>query len=105
MQVLTANRLSDGAVVYWAGDGAWSRRIEQALALDAAQAASAMAWALGDDRVVVAPYFVALAGAATPDARVRTRETLRARGPSVRVDYRTPAHADARRLGAGHVPV
>jgi hypothetical protein len=105
MQVLTANRLSDGAVVYWAGAGAWSREIEQALVLDAAQAAAAMAQALDDDRMVVAPYFVALAGVATPAARVRTRETLRAHGPSIRVDYRTPEREGVRLLGADYVPV
>ena len=85
-QVVTANRLRDGAVVYLATTGAWSTRIaESNVAYDAAAAAKLLA--IGEqaalDRVVVGPVLIEVA---LRDGRIQplsVRERIRAFGPSV----------------------
>jgi len=110
-QILTANRLSDGAVVYWRG-GQWADGLASAevLAEDAdAKAALEAAKAWVADRVVVNPYLFDARiedGIAVP---VKKRELVRAAGPSVRRDlgkqagglYAPPqVHAQIRRAEA-----
>jgi len=94
-QILTANRLRDGEVVYWR-DGAWVLSLAEAARLgdkDAADAALKLAGADVADRVVVSPYLFEL----RPDGRpVKEREIIRAEGPSVRRDLGKQAR---------HVPV
>jgi sulfite reductase (NADPH) hemoprotein beta-component len=88
-QIVTANRLSDGVVVYLAAGGAWSERVEQARvarAEDAAAALLAFAESAEQGIVVVGPYLMEVAaenGALRP---VSNREVIRARGPTVRQD-------------------
>ncbi|HSM94769.1 MAG TPA: DUF2849 domain-containing protein [Rhizomicrobium sp.] len=88
LQVLTANRLRDGDVVYWRG-GAWVDHFADADVFDAkpaADAALAAAQAFVTGRVVVNPY---LFGVRQENGRVRAieeREIVRSEGPSVRRD-------------------
>jgi hypothetical protein len=97
-QMLTANRLRYGDVVYW-GAGNWLTGLAEAeVFLEAAQADAALAAAGASvrDRLVVNPYLFAVrqdAGAVHP---VEEREIIRAAGPTIRHD-----------LGkqASHVPV
>jgi len=85
-QIVTANRLRDGAVVYLAADGNWSTDVSDgAVARDAATAERLMAAGnqAAADQVVVGPYLIAVA---VKDNRVEplgTRERIRALGPSV----------------------
>lgn len=79
MKALTANRLDDGAVIYWSQAG-WTTQLSEAALLDDASGDAAMRAALSQDTQIVAPYFFALAGPGQPDPRVKARETLRARG-------------------------
>ena len=88
-QVLTANRLDDGQVVYLATGAAWTHRLAEArIASDdetaaALQAAGARGVA---ERTVVDPYLFEVdphGGAPRP---LRMREAIRAHGPSVRPD-------------------
>jgi hypothetical protein len=88
LQVLTANRLRDGDVVYWR-DGAW---VDHFAAADlfkdkaAADAALEAAQAFVKGRVVVNPY---LFGVREDGGRIRAieeREIIRSEGPSVRRD-------------------
>lgn len=87
-QILTANRLSNGAVAYWRA-GAWVDALANAevLAEDTdAKAALEAAAASVADQVVVNPYLFAVridGGIAVP---VKERELIRAAGPSVRTD-------------------
>jgi hypothetical protein len=94
-QILTANRLRDGEVVYWR-DGAWVSSLAEAGLLadkEAADEALKRAAASVADRVVVSPYLFEL----RPDGRpVKEREIIRAEGPSVRRDLGKQAR---------HVPV
>ena len=85
-QVITANRLRDGAVVYLSVEGEWVPSLEAAATgLDAAAAA---ALALEGERAVadcliVAPYLIEVETTAQGPRPKRYREQLRAAGPSI----------------------
>ena len=87
-QVLTANRLRDGDVVYWRG-GAWVEAFKDAEVLGnnaAADAALTAAQISVRDRIVVGTYLFPVR---EQDGRIRAveeREILRSEGPSVRRD-------------------
>lgn len=87
-QILTANRLTDGAVLYWTGT-TWAEPMAEAALYDEAEAAkAALAGAARSvaDRLVINPYLFEVRiedGIAVP---VKERERLRAAGPSVRRD-------------------
>lgn len=88
-KVLTANRLSDGAVVYLAADGAWSERLEAArLAETGADEATLLA--AGEEAVrrqlVVAPYLMEARASTAGPQPVKLREIIRASGPTIRLD-------------------
>ncbi len=84
-QVLTANRLSDGEVVYLAADGAWVEDLHTAQVVSGPEGDIALATgqqAERDQKVVHAYLFDI-----TPDRRpVKMREIIRAAGPTVRMD-------------------
>lgn len=82
MKVLTANRLSDGAVVYLAKDGGLTRDFADAARLDPDAAVGALEQAQGQPRVLVGPYLVEVEGE-TVERRERLREAIRAKGPTV----------------------
>lgn len=86
MKALTANRLSDGAVVYWDGAG-WTLDIAAAALLDA-DAQAALDAALRAETEIVGPYLLDMSAPGAVDKRVRARETIRATGPTVRVEFR-----------------
>lgn len=87
-QILTANRLRDGEVVYWAA-GRWVTAFDQAEVFHddpAAETALKAAAASVQDRTVVNPYLFDVRlehGVLRP---VKEREIIRAAGPSVRLD-------------------
>ena len=98
LQVLTANRLSDGAVVYLGPAGKWSDRIADAQ-VAADQQAGERLLADGEravaDRIVVAPYLIDVTADRDAVVPVRFREAIRAEGPTVPSDFR-PSAEDAR---------
>ena len=87
-QMITANRLRDGEVVWWKA-GHWVDRIEQGSVYEdpkAADAALAEAQRFVTDRVVVNPYLFEVR---VTDGRIKPaseREIIRAAGPTVRHD-------------------
>lgn len=89
LQVLTANRLDDGAVVYLDANGAWAEQLAAARVLDdkaAAEAALAAGQAAERALNVVHAYLFEVTrvdGAVKP---VKQREVIRAAGPTVRRD-------------------
>ncbi|GAA0548328.1 hypothetical protein FHS83_000979 [Rhizomicrobium palustre] len=83
-QKLTANRLVDGIVLYWKGEG-WIENFAEADLFEdetVAKAALEAARASVARNEVVNPYFVELKG----EQPLKEREIIRAAGPSVRPD-------------------
>lgn len=83
MKIVTANALRDGGVVYFRAPQNWVRSLSDATPLDEPAFESAMAFAVGDYLHVVGPYAVAISAPGVPDSRVKTRETIRASGPTI----------------------
>ena len=84
-QMLTANRLRDGVVLYWKAPG-WALRLAEGDVFAAppeADAALAAAQAFVADNSVVSPYLFDVHADKSP---VKEREIIRAAGPSVRDD-------------------
>ncbi|MDZ4740850.1 MAG: DUF2849 domain-containing protein [Alphaproteobacteria bacterium] len=85
-QVLTANRLSDGEVVYLATDGAWVERIAAAQVFTSpAEGESSLDIGAAAERElkIVHAYLFDITPAGKP---VKMREIIRAAGPTVRRD-------------------
>ena len=102
--IVTANRLSDGAVVYLTvGDG-WSEWVAEAR-VAASDEASAAILALADrpeQRVrVVGPYLMEVTEESGTPRPVSNREIIRAAGPTVRRDLGKQA-VRAERAEEGH---
>lgn len=98
-QILTANRLRDGEVVYWQA-GAWVEALGEATVFAARQEAQEALKAAGQsvaDRLVVTPYLFEVRRVDGRLRPVKEREIIRAAGPTVR--------RDLGKQGAGHVPV
>tara|TARA_R110002072_G_scaffold11775_1_gene52559 strand:- start:717 stop:1028 length:312 start_codon:yes stop_codon:yes gene_type:complete len=88
-QVISANRLSDGIVVYLTADNSWSELISgSVIALDEVTANAMLAEATQAvrDRVIVDPYLIDVAEVDGEVRPVKYREFIRATGPSVRPD-------------------
>ncbi|MDE1938381.1 MAG: DUF2849 domain-containing protein [Alphaproteobacteria bacterium] len=90
-QMLTANRLRDGDVVYWRA-GNWVETFGEGDILAGkpeAEAALEAAHKFVADNVVVNPYLFEVQADGTP---VKEREIIRAAGPTVRHDLGKQAH-------------
>ena len=84
LQMLTANRLTDGAVVFRAADGRWVERVAEGEVVDEAAAPALLK--VGEAEVatkVVGPYLFEVAISDGRPVPVRYRECIRAEGPSV----------------------
>ena len=106
-QILTASRLTNGAVLYWTGT-AWAEPMAEAEIFDDAEAAKpalAQATGPGAAQQVVNVYLFEVRiedGIAVP---VKERERVRAAGPSVRRDLGKQAdHTLAPRFHIGPAP-
>jgi Protein of unknown function (DUF2849) len=83
--VVTANRLTDGAVVYWRADGGWTTQLPGAAVATSATAAGELLAAASVDQTsavgaYVAPVKVAADGQVQPG---NLREVIRSTGPTV----------------------
>ena len=95
MKALTANRLADGEVVFWAA-GRWVERFSQAELFDDDTAAeTAEAKGKSQPTLVVEPYLIDVAPVEDGVAPVAYRERLRALGPT-----NTPDHG--KQAAGGH---
>ena len=94
-QVLTANRLQTGDVVYWTA-GQWTEAFGQAEVFpdpEAAQAALRAAERFVADRILIAPYLFPVVVAGDGAQPLEERERIRAAGPTVRRDVGKQAAA------------
>ena len=85
MKVITANRLTDGRVVYYTQEHAWSEHPNDAVRLSEVSAGDALALASRDVLTVVGPYLIDVDDNAEdfrPAGRKHVRETIRHSGPS-----------------------
>lgn len=113
-RIVTANRLSDGVVVFQDANGAWIEDFNRAAFLsDEAALAVALkrAQQSAADNEVVEPYAVELASRAGHFAPKALREEIRASGPTVRRDLGKQAQGEAPTIvqrasrEASHVPL
>ncbi len=83
--VVTANRLSDGAVVFRMAPAGWSTALSDAALHDADAAPDALKAGEGDvaRNLVVGTYLVEVAGGPEGPRPVAFRERIRARGPTI----------------------
>ncbi|MES2860763.1 MAG: DUF2849 domain-containing protein, partial [Pseudomonadota bacterium] len=82
MKIVTANRLSDGRVLYLGDGGRAVEAIGKAATFDDDTADAALAIAAGRPDVFVNPYLIAVSGHA-PSGRDRLKESIRSAGPTV----------------------
>jgi hypothetical protein len=85
LQVVTANRLADGAVVFRRADGGWVLRVEEAAAVAGEAAASALLACAEQDAaaaLVVGPYLIEVESVDGQPTPTGYRERIRAYGPS-----------------------
>lgn len=88
-QVVTANHLRSGDVVYLTATAGWTRRIAEAAVVANVEAGAALlaeAEAQAKQNIVVAPYLIPVQisgdAGASPPKPIQYREVLRAEGPS-----------------------
>lgn len=85
MKTITANRLTDGRVVYFTPVKTWSEQAEDAIRLTPDMEEAALQDALRDILTVVGPYLIEIADESAqfqPAGRKHVRETIRLSGPS-----------------------
>ena len=95
-QVLTANRLSDGEVVYLDANDRWVERLTEAHLLASAaegEVALAKGVAAETEQKVVHAYLFDVAGQGEALKPVKMREVIRAAGPTIRLDLGKQARA------------
>ncbi|MEM9682934.1 MAG: DUF2849 domain-containing protein [Pseudomonadota bacterium] len=96
-QIITANRLGDGQVVYLREDDSWCERLQDAIVAETeelSQTLLVLANRAVSSRLVIDPYLFSVAvddGVIRPLGR---REEIRAAGPSVRPDLGYQAAAE-----------
>ena len=89
-QVMTANRLRDGEVVFLTRSGEWNEKIDEAVLALEPQATAALEARAKDDEKATLVTGSYLSDAERRDGRVRAahiRERMRTLGPTVRLDH------------------
>ncbi len=86
LQAVTANRLSDGLVIYLTADG-WSEQVTDAATADTKEAAQALLdQALAQPGHAVGAELIEVEQTADGPRPLRYRERIRSLGPTVRAD-------------------
>ena len=99
LNVITANRLRDGVVVFWSDAGKWSEEIHQA---EIAQDGEWIAYLtkVGEvaeaRNIIVDPYLVAVRRNENAIEPLHIREKFRTLGPSVRTDLGKQANPESK---------
>ena len=86
MKAVTANRLSDGVVVYLNDEDQWTVHLCTAAKFVDDDALSVLAAAQGRVREITDAYLIDVDEAGAPAGRAGLRETIRKTGPTVRID-------------------
>ena len=94
-QAVTANRLKDGEVVYFKGNG-WIENFAEAQIADGQEAAEALLTRASPDNIeafILDPYLFDGSESDNGFTPVSVRENIRAKGPTVRTDLGKQAKA------------
>ncbi len=97
-QVMTANRLRDGDVVFLNRAGKWELAIDQAVLAQEPQAVAALEARAKEDELSTLVTGAYLFDAERVDGKIRAshiRERIRAQGPTVRIDLGKQAEGTA----------
>ena len=86
MKAITGNRLSDGAVVYLAGNDQWATRLSDAATFEKSDANSVLGAVLSREAEIAEAYLIEVGDGGEPAGREALRETIRKSGPTVRED-------------------
>ncbi len=86
MKAVTANRLSDGAVVYLGDDDRWTSELSAAARFTDEDAKPVLAAAQSRVTEIADSYLVEVDDDGALQGRESLRETIRLSGPSVRLD-------------------
>ena len=98
-QMVLANRLADGRVVFLAADGSWVEDLAggaMAADADAGERLLVAARLAESGNTVVEPYLIAVRQVAGQRQPVAWREAIRAAGPTVRTDLQGGSHVPLR---------
>ena len=84
LQIVTANRTHDGAVVYWTARGDWSTSLADGALAEGAAAAERLLAAVAPEtaRAAIAPYLIAVERRDGRLVPIGLRERIRASGPT-----------------------
>ena len=94
--VITANRLSDGAVVHRTGAGQWTEELSAAQVLwSAEEAQNALKTAQSDAQAAVGPYVAPIAANEAAPEPGNLRELIRVSGPTFALPADLPRRAAA----------
>ena len=88
-QVISANRLDNGTVVYLTAYGDWTERLAQAQVTDGkdqGEAALDVAFGAVEACIVVDPYLIDIDNRGGERRPTLNRELIRSKGPTVRLD-------------------
>ena len=85
-KVITAWDVRSGRVVYWTRTASWSTDLRDAAVLTGDAAEAALAKAAGQEKLILDPYFMEVADDGAVAGRETIRETIRAQGPTSRLD-------------------
>jgi len=86
VKLITAHNLLSGEVLYRTAASGWSASLADAAGYEDMQADDALKSAKAEATRVTNVYLVEADAPGQPSARVRMREMIRAKGPSVRLD-------------------
>jgi sulfite reductase (NADPH) hemoprotein beta-component len=97
-QILTANLLGDGLVVFLGKDGAWASSVEGAQLAhsnDDVELLEAMGGEAALANHIVDPYLIEVEDTGSSLLPVEMRERMRARGPSVSLEFNSKSNGQA----------
>lgn len=89
-KIVTANRLTDGVVVYRVGTNDWVEDLRAGAIVEGDAAMAALNDALREEPLVCGPYLMdvdAAEGKVVPDGRGRLREEIRFFGPTIHPEF------------------
>ncbi|MHA1165161.1 MAG: DUF2849 domain-containing protein [Alphaproteobacteria bacterium] len=97
-RVLTANFLQDGIVVFLGPGGAWAPSLERALLAhsdDDVARLEALGGRAAEANLIIDPYLIEVEYAGSALSPVAFRERMRARGPSVNLEFNSKTNGHA----------